>query len=264
MLNLEQKLESLLTLEGKVKSGPVRNCFLRIEEGTENFGAQLPVEGEYAAMVELFCPKVDEDDYRTIKSSLDQGGIENRSWNDTGVRFLIRKDLPSPSQAAGDLIDKITGHFAKKYLDIAFKQFKSYPCGDLSTVTLIHVGDDLVLKYCEELRKDFTKNFLKAVCDSGKRKYKKIFINAYEFGTLESRGKTVEMHRWENEDEAQGISYLSRHYTQRILDGVLDDPGVKQTMINSMRNSLEGKAIDGEHLKVFMGALEYLDSCGFE
>jgi hypothetical protein len=100
---------------------------------------------------------------------------------------------------------------------------------------------------------------LKVVCNAGKNTYKKIFVNTYELGTLELRDDIIEMHRWESEDEAQEVSFLSRHYTQRLSDGVLDDPGTKTAMINLLRGSLEGKTIDGGHLEIFLGALKYLD-----
>jgi hypothetical protein len=246
MLNLEEEFESLLTPEEKgIRSGAVKNCFIRLEDDP-------PV-------VSIFCPRVDEEDYRIIKDARDESVIENWVWNDSGIQFRIKETDFSPAKYLSGIIEKITGHFAEKYPDNAFKKFQTYICGNLSTVILIHVNNDFVLKYCEELRRDFVKNFLKVVCNIGKDTFKKIFVNTYEFGTLELRDDSIEMRRWESEDEAQEVSYLSRHYTQRLSDGVMDDPEIKTAMTGVLRESLEGKTVEREHLEIFLGALKYLD-----
>jgi hypothetical protein len=245
MLTLNEDLESCLSPEEEgIRSGAVKNCFIRLEDNSR--------------MVSIFCPRVDEEDYKIIKDIQGEAIIESWIWNDSGIRLIIKKTKFFPVKSLSGIIERLTGHFAKKYPHSFFKRFRSYPCGNLSTVVLIHINNDLVLKFCQELRSDFTKNFLKVVCSTGKNRYKKIFIHTYEFGTLELKKGIIEMHRWENEDEAQEISYLSRRYTQRILDGVLDDPGVKNAMITTVRKSLEECTIEPDHLTIFTGALDYL------
>jgi hypothetical protein len=75
-------------------------------------------------------------------------------------------------------------------------------------------------------------------------------------GTLELKNGLIEMHRWENEDEVQAVSYLSRHYPQRILDGHLDDPEAKKIMVGIIRESMAANKIEKEDLIRFNAALE--------
>jgi hypothetical protein len=176
------------------------------------------------------------------------------------------------------MVDAITSYFAQKYPDEAFKLFKTYSCGRRSTIVQLYINENNVIKYCEELRRDFTKNFIKAIyhtpqadavsqnllqaetANQNQQKPAKVFINTYEFGTLEYKNGMLDMHRWENEDEAQSVSELSRRYTQRIMDGVIDDPGTKNAMVDALAASMQGKAIGTREQSLLEGALNFVRS----
>jgi hypothetical protein len=223
-------------------SGRIKNCFVRLDDSSA------------PAVLEIFSPKCADEDRWGLRDML--AGIEKKEWLDSGLQLFF-KILP-PENEWKSLVAKITGYFMQKYPDDTFSEFKSYSGGPHSKIVLLHINDNLVLKYSEELRADFVKNFCKIIYNEKTGKYTKIFINTYELGTLEWINGSTELHRWENEDEAQSASYLSKHYTQRILDGHLKDPDAEKIMLGIIQESLASQKIREQERKHFDAALGML------
>ena len=231
-----------------VFSGRVQNCYARLNTVPET------------AELEIFFPKTADEDRWGIRDILNEPHIVKKEWIDSGLRIFL-KGLP-PGKIIGTaepLIKKITAYFSGKYPDDVFRRYKHYACGQLSRVIFFHINKTIVLKYSEELRADFIKNFCKVIFNE-EGSCEKVYINCYETGTLEYKNGNCEMHRWENEDEAQAASYLSKRYTQRILDGVIDGMDIKAKMIGSIRSSIESASIEEEDLRLFETALNFLES----
>ena len=237
-----------LILEKGVLSGSVRNCFIRLDTVPDT------------AALEIFFPKSADEDRWGIRDILNEPYIIKKEWVDSGLRILLKNIPPKELwNTTKPLIEKIVVYFSKKYPNDFFKRYKHYVCGKLSRVILLHINETIVLKYCEELRADFTKNYCKALF-TGQGEFEKIYISCYEEGTLEYRNGITEMHRWENEDEAQAASYLSKRYTQRLLDGVINEPGTKASMIGIIKASMESSTIESEDRALFNKAFAILES----
>jgi hypothetical protein len=237
----------LHSLNARSLSGRVKNCFVRLDEKTEPPG------------VEIYFPERGDEDMWFLKEILSGDNARQIGWLDSGVRFSCEKKIP-PEKIFSE-IEKITRHFEEKYPRRAVRFYNRYSCGHLSEVTSIHVDETLVFKYCQELRRDFVKNYLKVIFDAGKT-ITKVYINTYDCGTLEYKNGVLEMHRWENEDEAQSGSYLSRRYTLRIQDGAVNGDDAKQAIIGIVRSSIEADTIAEQDRKRFDQALDFLGTVG--
>jgi hypothetical protein len=205
--------------------------------------------------VEIYFPQRDDEDMWFLRRILDGDDTRQNGWLDSGVSFSYGKGIPP--ETIIEKVEKITQHFEEKYPRRAVLFYDRYMCGNRSEVTLIRVDENLVSKYCRELRRDFVRTYLKVIFDAG-GKIAKVYINTYDYGTLEYKNGVLEMHRWENEDEAQSGSYLARRYTLRIQDGIVrgDDP--KRTMIDIVRSSMEPDTIAEEDRRRFDQALDFL------
>ena len=239
--------DTKLVLENGILSGNIQNCFIRLNTVPD------------VTALEIFFPKNADNDRWELRDILNEPYIVRKEWIDSGLHLLL-KDIPSQKllKTTEPLIKKIVTHFSSKYPHDVFKRYKHYICGKLSRVILLHINDTIVLKYCEELRADFTKNFIKAVFNSSEE-CEKIYINTYELGTLEYKNGSIEMHRWENEDEAQSVGYLSRRYTTRLLDGVINGDDIKAGMIDLVKSSMDSSSIEEEDSVLFKKALDILE-----
>jgi hypothetical protein len=85
--------------------------------------------------------------------------------------------------------------------------------------------------------------------------YPEIFFNTYEFGTLEIKDGSMEMHRWESEDESQETSYLNKRHTLRMLDGIVTGGDTKANILKTIVASLNTKTIDDEDAAIISKAL---------
>ena len=235
-----------------ILSGNVRNCFVRLDTIPDT------------AALEIFFPKSADEDRWKIRDILNEPSISKKEWIDSGLRLLL-KDVPKKKllTTAESLINKTVDYFGTKYPNDVFKRYKNYSSGTLTRVILLHINQLIILKYCEELRADFTKNYFKVILDETEH-CEKIYINTYEEGTLEYKNGIMEIHRWENEDEAQSASYLSRRYTQRLLDGVITEPDIKERMIGIIKSSMALSEIEEEDRRFFDNALLFLEATSLE
>ena len=233
-------------MKNGIFSGRVQNCYVRLDTVSET------------AILEIFFPKSAGEDRRETRDILNIPCIVNMEWVDSGLRLFLKGLSPEKlNEAAESLMEKIAAYFTAKYPDDVFRCYREYSCGKKSKIIFLHFNTTIVLEFCEELREDFTKNFFKVVFNEAGN-CEKIYINCYEAGTLEYKNGFLEMHRWENEDEAQSGSYLSRHYTQRLLDGVVEGTDMKTTMISIIRSSISKAAIKKEDSVFFVTALDFL------
>jgi hypothetical protein len=239
--------DTLFSLNEGPRSGRVKNCFIRLDEKTD------------PPNVEIYFPERTDEDMWFLRDVLDGDDTRQNGWLDSGVRFSYEKKIPP--EKVFEKIEKIAQYFEEKYPHRAVRFYNRYLCGHLSEVTLIHVDENLVSKYCQELRRDFVKTYLKVIFDAG-GKVAKIYINTYDYGTLEYKNGVLEMHRWENEDEAQSVSYLSRRYTLRIQDGIVNGDGAKQAIISIVRSSIEADTIAEPDRRRFDDALRFLETVG--
>jgi hypothetical protein len=227
----------------KLPSGRIKNCFVRVDEKAD------------PSCVEIYFPQRDDQDMWFLKRILNGDDTRQNGWLDSGVSFLYDRGIPPKTIV--EKVEKIAQYFEEKYPHRAVRFYNRYICGNRAEVTRIHVDENLVSKYCQELRRDFVKNYLKAIFGSD-GKIAKIYINTYDYGTLEYKNGALEMHRWENEDEAQSGSYLARRYTLRIQDGIVKGDDPKRIMIDIVRSSIESDTIAEEDRKRFDEALDFL------
>jgi len=228
-------------------AGRVENCFFRLDNVSE------------PAILEIFFPKCMDEDYQELNVFLKEPYIKNREWFDSGLRLYLKGIPPKKViKKTRSLIEKIAVYITNKYPDDIFYNYKQYSCGLRSKVILLHFNKTIVIKYCEELREDFTKNFCKVIFNEAGN-CEKVYLNCYEEGILEYKKGLIEMHRWESEEEAQSLSYFNRHYTQRLLDGVVTEIDTKTRMIKIIRSSIDAAAIEAEDRSFFVKALDFLE-----
>lgn len=81
------------------------------------------------------------------------------------------------------------------------------------TTRLNRNGDEIDFIYEHYRHKDFIQHAIVITTDAN-RKVKRLYFNSCELGTLHvGRDGSVTCHRWETEDEAQGASAISKHFT---------------------------------------------------
>jgi hypothetical protein len=230
----------------EILSGRIGNCYVRLYTAAE------------PAVLEIFFPKSADEDRWGTRDILNEPYITKKEWIDSGMRLFL--DLPpgKAQKTAVPLAEKIAAYFTGKYPADVFRHYKHYTSGKMSKIILLHINQTIVLKYCEELRADFTKNFCKVIFNEAGN-CEKVYINTYEAGTLEYKNGLLEMHRWENEDEAQAVSYLSKRYTQRLLNGVIEGMDIKARTIGIIRSSMSNAAIETEDRRLFENALDFLE-----
>ncbi|QQO10367.1 hypothetical protein [Breznakiella homolactica] len=116
----------------------------------------------------------------------------------------------------------------------------------------------ITLEYKEELRTDFTKNYLKIIYNKKTELFKEIYFYNYEYGIIEVKNGVKTVHRWENEEEAQSHSYLNRRYTVTFLDGKINDIGLEKQIINEILKYLETIFIKKEEKIILNKMLKYI------
>ncbi len=107
------------------------------------------------------------------------------------------------------------------------------------------------------LRENFVRSALIVRYDEKSMAVKKIYVNHYQFGTIEISKNRKEAHRWENEQEAQDISYLNRHFTTLALNGTVTQPAFEQDLLDAVEQDLIGAA-NLEHRVLLQSVLQQL------
>ncbi len=88
------------------------------------------------------------------------------------------------------------------------------------------------------LRKDFVQSSIVIKYFENTFEVIQIIINNYEFGTIEISNNQKETHCWENENQAESVSYLQRRYTSILLNGEVKDPTFEDDLIFSVKRDI--------------------------
>lgn len=114
------------------------------------------------------------------------------------------------------------------------------------------------IEYKESLRSNFTKNYIEIEYDETRKQYVSIYLYNYAHGTISVTGGRKEVHRWESEDEAESVSYISRRYTTVILNGAPDDPETEGHIIQSISDYIDAAPIPPKDREIISGAFDYI------
>jgi hypothetical protein len=111
-------------------------------------------------------------------------------------------------------------------------------------------GDFTVFTYASYLRPDFADRAM-TITVSGSL-LRRVFFNSRKFGTAEwiNGGGIVECHRWEDEDEAQSPSFLTRMYPSICSDGMLPPDYALKTIIPDVLDNLENIELAATIIKI--------------
>lgn len=115
------------------------------------------------------------------------------------------------------------------------------------------------LEYKEELRKDFTKNYLKIIYNPMTGIFSEIYLYNYEHGIIKAANGIKTVHRWENEEEAQSHSYLNRRYTVAFLNNEAADITLEKEIINELLKYLKTISIREEEEKIIHKTVKYIE-----
>ena len=95
-------------------------------------------------------------------------------------------------------------------------------------------GKQITVKYSENLRDDFILCCIKIKYINTNLEIIEAYINHYEFGIIKINNGKKEIHKWENEDQSQNSSYLSRRYTVTLLNGINSDTDFENNFIETV------------------------------
>jgi hypothetical protein len=94
------------------------------------------------------------------------------------------------------------------------------------------------LKFESFLRDDFVRSSLVVVYNEVSLGVAQVTLNHIKYGIMELKPDYKDVHRWENEEEAQEASFLNRHFTTILLDGVVDNLSFEQDLILAVEEDL--------------------------
>ena len=92
------------------------------------------------------------------------------------------------------------------------------------------------------LRADFVERSLVLYVDKD-NKLKTIYFSSYEFGSVEwINGHGLQEYRvWEDDEQAEAPTYLTRRYTTRLADGMADEQYAQKSIIPDVLDNLVDK-----------------------
>ena len=102
----------------------------------------------------------------------------------------------------------------------------------------------VIVKYSENLRDDFVLCSIRIKYININLEIMEAYINHYEFGIIEIKDGKKEIHKWENEEQSQNNSYLSRRYTVTLLDGITTDVDFENKFISAVMEFIENSKLD--------------------
>jgi hypothetical protein len=224
--------------------GQFKNCYITILAGED-------IE------LRVYAPCVSDKDNIEVYKLIAAFDVKSRKWIRGGLQMIFTKKAYNQG-ALYAAAEAVTAYFERQYPQRKLKDFKKYECGALTTIEVFFTDCEVILHYCEELRRDFTKNYVCTTVDSISKRYTEISISTYEHGTLELKHGALEMHRWEDEEEASAASYLNKRYTARFLDGIVTAPDAKLSILNAIAESIASKTIDDDDRALLKNALDFL------
>ncbi|ULQ59503.1 hypothetical protein K7I13_13680 [Brucepastera parasyntrophica] len=120
------------------------------------------------------------------------------------------------------------------------------------------------LEYREELKKDFTKNYIRIVYDGKTGVFTEIYLYNYEYGTVTVSGGKKSVHRWEDEDEAKSLSGINRRYTGIFLNGPANDGMTEQKIISAASGFLKAVKPGKSEMEIIRKAIDAIRSAAEE
>lgn len=114
---------------------------------------------------------------------------------------------------------------------------------------------DAKLEFVSLQKEDFVRAALTVHFRPGDRRVTQISINHAGFGLMEMTPDSREIHRWEDEDEAQDVSYLSRRFTAVLIDGVVTDPAFERDLLTAVEREIANSA-DCADRELFLDLLQ--------
>jgi len=92
------------------------------------------------------------------------------------------------------------------------------------------------------LREGFVERSLVLYIDR-KNRIKTIYFSSYEFGSVEwINGHGLQEYRvWEDDDQAEASTYLTRRYTARLADGMADEEYAQESIVPDVLDNLADK-----------------------
>jgi hypothetical protein len=117
---------------------------------------------------------------------------------------------------------------------------------------------NIKLEYRKKFREDFTAYYVEIIYDKENNKFERIYFYDYMNGTIKYEKDIKEVHRWEDEDEAQFGSYLNRRYTTILLNGIVDDPVIEDKIIGSNYEFIKTINIKENELEILNKAIKYI------
>jgi hypothetical protein len=120
------------------------------------------------------------------------------------------------------------------------------------------MSENIHIEYKEYIKEDYAKNYMEIIYDKINNFFTKIYIYNWEYGIIDVKNNKKEIHKWENEDDAQFGSYLNKHYPIICLNGKTNDPAIEENIINENIKYIKTLNIEKEKMEIINYALKYL------
>lgn len=106
------------------------------------------------------------------------------------------------------------------------------------------------------LREGFVKSSVSLVYNEKTGSVNEVVLNHYKYGIIVIKDGYKDVHRWESEDEAQKVSYLSRHYPVKLLNGPVKDSAFEESLVKAVFDDLV--LSDSNDRDIFIDILEQI------
>ena len=122
----------------------------------------------------------------------------------------------------------------------------------------IIMSEKIHLEYAESLNREYTKNYIEIIFDKTHNNFDTIYLYNSKHGTITFEKGKKEIHRWENEDEAQSGSYLDKHYPILCLNGITADPVTERKIIEENHKYITTLHLDEEKTRILEEAFRMI------
>ena len=120
------------------------------------------------------------------------------------------------------------------------------------------MNENIHLEYKSSLKKDYAENYIEIIYDSIKKKYIKIYLYSWKYGTIDLNNGKKEIHKWETEDDSKTGSYLNRNYPIICLNGETKDENIEDGIIEENIKYINTLIIDNDKKIIINNAIKYL------
>jgi hypothetical protein len=116
------------------------------------------------------------------------------------------------------------------------------------------------LEYKQNLRTDYTGNYIEIIYDKENNIFEKIYLYNFKYGIIEFSKMKKQIHKWETEDDAQSGSYLNRHYPVICLDGIATDKELEDKIVAENMNYIVTLNLEQTKIEIINNAINFLKS----